>query len=405
MKKRTAGKAVLGSFLLGAGAMYFLDPDRGRRRRMLVRDKMIRARHEAGDLASKAARDLRNRSEGILAKATGALTRMPAPDSVLEQRVRAALGHVVSHPGAITVAAKNGAVVLSGWIRRDEMESAIQAAGRVSGVQSVRSHLRVPEHPEHVSALQGGVQRRRRFELLQEQWAPAPRLSMAGLGAAAALYGLLRRDPAGAALAAAGAALATRAGFNRSFKRLLGVAGKGVFRVEKTMRIDAPVSELYEFWADPRNYPQVFAHVESVSKTGENTYEWRVRGPAGVAVGWEGSITATVPNELVAWKSVPGSQVGNEGVARFDPNDDGSTRVHIRLSYDPPAGVIGHLLAEIFGVDPKHALDEDMVRLKSLFEQGKTRVRGRQVTREEVEPRPHAGAREKEAEAMRMAGT
>jgi uncharacterized membrane protein len=209
----------------------------------------------------------------------------------------------------------------------------------------------------------------------------------------------LRRDLAGAALAGAGAALLARSVFNRSFRRLLG--HNAAIHVEKTLRIDAPVSGLYEFWANPANYPKVFEHVSMVTRVGENTWEWTVRGPAGVSAGWQGSIVGKVPNELVAWKSLPGSLVGNEGVARFDPNDDGSTRVHIRLKYDPPAGVLGHLLAAAFGADPKHALDEDMARLKSLFEDGKTRLRRHRVNLAEITPQPAA----KEAEAVRLAGT
>lgn len=73
----------------------------------------------------------------------------------------------------------------------------------------------------------------------------------------------------------------------------------------------------------------------------------------------------------------------------------------LTLTYDPPAGLVGHVLAEIFGVDPKQALDDDMARLKSLFEEGKTRVGRKVVTRDEVGPRPVT----REIEAMRMAGT
>jgi uncharacterized membrane protein len=50
--------------------------------------------------------------------------------------------------------------------------------------------------------------------------------------------------------------------------------------------------------------------------------------------------TGRVENELLAWKSVPGSTVANEGIVRFLPNDDGTTRVDIKLSYNPPAGAI-----------------------------------------------------------------
>ena len=83
---------------------------------------------------------------------------------------------------------------------------------------------------------------------------------------------------------------------------------------------------------------------------------------------WEGKITRQVPNTLVEWKSLPGSTVGNFGIARFDPNYDASTRVHIRMFYRPPAGILGRFLAELLGTDPEKVLQEDLKRLKRRFE-------------------------------------
>ena len=124
--------------------------------------------------------------------------------------------------------------------------------------------------------------------------------------------------------------------------------------------------------------------MQEVRKIADNLYRWQVAGPAGTSFGWEGTITRLVPNQLLEWKSTPGSMVGNWGVARFDPNYDGSTRLHIQMRYEPPAGLLGHLVAELFGADPKSALDEDLARLKSLFEYGKTRTHGGKVTRESL---------------------
>jgi uncharacterized membrane protein len=56
----------------------------------------------------------------------------------------------------------------------------------------------------------------------------------------------------------------------------------------------------------------------------------------------------------------------------------------VQLSYNPPASVLGHTVASLFGVDPKRAMDEDMVRLKSLLEEGKATAQGKPVHVEEV---------------------
>jgi len=75
---------------------------------------------------------------------------------------------------------------------------------------------------------------------------------------------------------------------------------------------------------------------------------------------------------VIAWRSVPGSMVEIAGQVRFQPLSNERTRVDVRLSYAPPAGAVGHAVAALFGADPKHAMDEDLLRLKSLLEEGRT---------------------------------
>jgi uncharacterized membrane protein len=59
------------------------------------------------------------------------------------------------------------------------------------------------------------------------------------------------------------------------------------------------------------------------------------------------------------------------------------------MAYQPPAGALGHAIARLLGADPKTLLDEDFVRLKSLFEKGKTRTHGRVVTLDQVKKVSH----------------
>lgn len=63
------------AFAAGAATMYFLDPQQGRRRRALVRDQLVHARHVARDEATGRAKDLRNRAQGVVAETVGAVER------------------------------------------------------------------------------------------------------------------------------------------------------------------------------------------------------------------------------------------------------------------------------------------------------------------------------------------
>ncbi|HZD10900.1 MAG TPA: hypothetical protein VE553_06120, partial [Candidatus Binatia bacterium] len=70
----------------------------------------------------------------------------------------------------------------------------------------------------------------------------------------------------------------------------------------------------------------------------------------------------------------------------FAPAEDGGTQIDIQMSYNPPAGAAGHSVAQLLGYDPKSLMDDDLLRFKTLIEEGKTTANGRQVTRDQVSP-------------------
>ena len=58
--------AILGGIGIGAGLMYLLDPDRGNRRRALIRDKMVKVNRQTRDAVGGRVRDMGNRAKGML---------------------------------------------------------------------------------------------------------------------------------------------------------------------------------------------------------------------------------------------------------------------------------------------------------------------------------------------------
>jgi uncharacterized membrane protein len=182
-----------------------------------------------------------------------------------------------------------------------------------------------------------------------------------------------------------GLGLAARGVTNLQFKRLLGMdSQREAIDVEKVININAPVEELYNFWKNFENFPRFMAHVKEVKDLGDGRSHWKVTGPAGVPVEWDAKITREEPNQAIAWKSLPSETVKTAGIVQFHPNPDGSTRVTVRMSYTPPAGAIGHTVATLFGANPKQAMDEDLMRMKSLFEHGETSVKGQKINKQEL---------------------
>jgi uncharacterized membrane protein len=242
----------------------------------------------------------------------------------------------------------------------------------VHGVKNIENDLEAHEQLGDISALQGGRQRGgQSFGPLKTNWSPTTRLVATLAGSALAIYGAKRRNVGGSIVSSVGLGILTRALTNFETSRLLGIdGGRKVIEIQKTINIEAPVDRVFTYWSHPENFPEFMTHVLEVRRIGDGLYRWTVGGPAGLRVQWDAEISALDFNKRLAWKSLPGAVVGQAGVTQFSSNPDGSTRVDIKMSYNPPAGVLGHLIAELFGVDPKHEMDDDLMRMKSFIESG-----------------------------------
>jgi uncharacterized membrane protein len=370
---------------IGAGLMYLADPDRGTRRRSGVRDKAVHGVRSFGGAIDKGIRDLRNRIRGAAAEAWCAVKAEEVSDEVLADRVRAKIGRVVSHPSAIEVTARDRRIILSGPVLESEADDLVDAANSVRGVRDVESRVETHRTTENVPGLQGGSGRTRpRPELLQENWAPGTRLLVGGSGAIALAFPTRNRNLALTSRIIGGLLLA-RATANLSLRRLFGlIRSRRAIRFQKTITIHAPVEQVFEFWSNPENFAKTMENVQAVKRTGEKRFRWTISGPAGSSINWNSRITQSTPNQMLAWRSEPGSVVRSGGIVRFQQTEDGGTRIHVLMSYNPPAGAVGHALAMLFGVGPKNVMDDDLVRMKSLFEQGKTTAHGETVTREQL---------------------
>ncbi len=203
-------------------------------------------------------------------------------------------------------------------------------------------------------------------------------------GAALAAYGLQKRSWGGIALAAAGGALAYRGmtghcpvyqalglstnrggkGRNASVPYELGV------RVDAATAINKPKHQLYRFWRNLENLPRFMAHLESVKEIDNKHSHWVAKAPAGRSVQWKAEIINEVENELIAWRSLPGSDVDNAGSVQFKSAPNGETIVQIELQYNPPGGAVGAMVAKLFGEEPSQQIAEDLRKFKALMETG-----------------------------------
>ena len=203
--------------------------------------------------------------------------------------------------------------------------------------------------------------------------------------AAVAAYGLRRRRGRGIILPVAGAllgrAMSGRCPVNEMLGRNTALddgpsssvtsvgRGEGV-RVDESIVLNRPRSEVYRFWRNLENLPRFMDHLEAVTVLDEERSHWVAKGPAGTRVEWDAVIHNEIPNELLAWRSLEGSEVDNAGSVHFRPTETGDTEVRVVLRYDPPAGRLGAAVARLFGEDPSRQVADDLRRLKQVVEAG-----------------------------------
>ncbi|MFN2415578.1 MAG: SRPBCC family protein [Pyrinomonadaceae bacterium] len=203
-------------------------------------------------------------------------------------------------------------------------------------------------------------------------------------GGALAHYGLSRGSLGGIALALVGGALVQRgvSGHCNLYEAMnfstaeglrnsenVSVAGERGTKVEKSVTINRPASELYAFWRNFENLPQFMNHLESVSAAGPNRTHWVAKAPAGTSVSWDAEVYNEKPGELIAWRTLEGSTVAHAGSVRFEEaGGGGATLVRVSLKYDPPGGKLGSYVAGFFGENPEQQIEEDLERFKQLME-------------------------------------
>jgi uncharacterized membrane protein len=374
MKNDNTAGLLLG-VAVGASMMYLLDPQGGRRRRAVMTQKLSRFSNLTEEAIGTTSRDAANRARGLFAEIGSWFRRETPDDRVLSERARSRLGFLVGHPSSIDVAANNGRITLSGPILAHEVDRLLEEIRRMPGVTEVVNHLNVHNEPGDISGLQGGPSRRRRgaqFEFWQENWSPSARLVASAVGTGLLLYGARQRAVPGALLATAGLGLVARGITNLDLQRLTGIgSGRRAVEINKTMRIGAPIDKVYEFWTNFEQYPRIMSTVRQVRMSQEGLSHWEIEGPGGIPFEWDLRVVQEDRPHLLAWRTEPGSAVQHSGIVQFQADGEAGTTVHVRMSYNPIVGALGHGAAALIGYDLKSILDEELMRMKSTIETGK----------------------------------
>jgi uncharacterized membrane protein len=155
----------------------------------------------------------------------------------------------------------------------------------------------------------------------------------------------------------------------RSDTRVALRGSRGI-HVRESIRLERPLEEVYRFWRHLENLPRFMRHLERVIENGARS-QWVARGPAKLKVRWKAEIIHEIPNQVIGWRSLPGSDIGTAGSVKFSSVRGGrSTQLAVHLQYAPPAGRAGAAFAMLFGREPSQTIREDLRHLKQMLEAG-----------------------------------
>jgi uncharacterized membrane protein len=171
-------------------------------------------------------------------------------------------------------------------------------------------------------------------------------------------------------------------------------SGRREVRIEQRMTLCSPREKLYDRWRDLANLPLILRHVEHVEVRDDRLSHWVLGGPSGRQVEWDAEITEDRPGEIIAWRSLPGSDVLHEGSVRFSDAPPGrGSQIELTLLYRAGAEAP---LAPLLRKLGEHEIREDLRRFKQWIEageipttegqpSGRARDRGRADASEQLE--------------------
>lgn len=139
--------------------------------------------------------------------------------------------------------------------------------------------------------------------------------------------------------------------------------------VGRAVTINRPARELYAYWRDFANLATFMENIVSIEVLDAKRSHWVVKAPLGQTVEWDAVVTEDREGELLAWTS-ENTQVPNGGRVEFKDAGPRGTVVSATIAYDPPAGVIGKVVAKVAGREPGVEMRRDLRRFKQLMETG-----------------------------------
>lgn len=194
-------------------------------------------------------------------------------------------------------------------------------------------------------------------------------------------YGLWKRDRTALAGSLAGAALMYRGiAMVRDPELRFMPETTSTVDVQRTVSVQRPRQELYDFWAKAENLASFMVDVQSVTATERDRQHWKMALPGGLKLEWEAEVTE-MPGKQISWRTTADSPVEHSGAVEFtDGTHPGETYVRMTARYMIPGGMLTRGIAMLAGRDPEQMVRENLRRFRMLMETGEIATTAGQST-------------------------
>jgi len=145
--------------------------------------------------------------------------------------------------------------------------------------------------------------------------------------------------------------------------------GAKPFEFSKSVTIQRSREEVYKFWRQLENLPQIMTHLARVEKISDNKYRWEAEFNKQ-HFAWNALIVEDIPNEKISWASIDSPDVENAGIVEFKDAPKGGTELKVTISYKPGKTKLDSLLAQVFNPVFKQKVLGDLMEFKRNVEIG-----------------------------------
>lgn len=205
-------------------------------------------------------------------------------------------------------------------------------------------------------------------ELFSPKWSSLARMAVGTLGITSLLLSIRSRGALRKSLGFFGLASLIRAVSNLHVTGLIGWIANPSVKLKRTIRVKAPIDDVYDFLSHFSNYPLFMSYIKNVEVNDLGGLRWTLVGPAGVPFHWNTTLGKLIKNQAISWKSSINSVIRNSGDIQLVELPNEGTEVKVELTYAPPAGALGYAAVHFLEFDPKEKIDEDLQVLKALIE-------------------------------------